>query len=404
MRRILFLAALLLAVSDRVCAQQQAPVQPSPPPAPAATNPAPIQVVTTPPAPDGAPRRAELVAPPPTVSAADAARYLAGMPVTETSPLVPLTRDRRWVAHANAMNAAFATLEQRQLANIRAWRTELLAPALQISRVCLYLFSGPDFLYANAFYPECDTYLLQGLEAADPLPDFVTLPPAALLGALPDVEAALNTLLNFSFFKTKDMRTDLQRGALKGVLPILFVFLARAGGEITEVNYASVDRNGHLLEGGPAGASRGVKISFVTAGAGARKTLYYFTTDLADDALRRNPGVLRFYESFGPANTFLKAASYLLHEGSFNTARSELLSISATVLQDDSGIPVRYFSPDRWTLRFFGTYAGPIRLFAKFYQADLRQYYATSSPKPLPFGFGYQWNRRNSTLILAVKK
>ena len=36
--------------------------------------------------------------------------------------------------------------------------------------------------------------------------------------------------------------------------------------------------------------------------------------------------------------------------------------------------------------------------------ADLRQYYAASSPKPLTFGFGYQWNRRNSTLMLAVKK
>jgi hypothetical protein len=65
---------------------------------------------------------------------------------------------------------------------------------------------------------------------------------------------------------------------------------------------------------------------------------------------------------------------------------------------------VRYFTPDRWTLRFFGVYTAPIDLFKKYYQADLRQYYATSSPKPLTFGFGYRWSSRTSTLILAVRK
>ena len=93
-----------------------------------------------------------------------------------------------------------------------------------------------------------------------------------------------------------------------------------------------------------------------------------------------------------------------MHEASFNTVRNYLLSRSVTILQDDSGIPVRDFTPDRWTLRFFGTYPGPINLFAKFYQPELRQYYQVSSPKPLTFGFGYRWNRHNSTLMLAVKK
>jgi hypothetical protein len=55
-------------------------------------------------------------------------------------------------------------------------------------------------------------------------------------------------------------------------------------------------------------------------------------------------------------------------------------------------------------LRFFGTYAGPIDLFKKYNQPDLRQYYEASSPKRLTFGFGYRWHNRTSTLILAVKK
>ncbi|MBV9999927.1 MAG: hypothetical protein JO015_12550 [Verrucomicrobia bacterium] len=366
-------------------------------------SPAPSQVIPEPDRPVPPAGVVAPVAPQSKTSFADVARYLAGLPVPETSPLAPLTRDPQWIAHANAMNSAFATLEQRQFANIRQWRTEVLSPVTQASQACLYLFSGPDFLYPSVFYPDCRTYLLQGLEPADPLPDLSAILPAALLGAVQDAETALNTVLNFSFFKTKDMRVDLQRGQLKGVIPLLFLFLARSGNDVAGLDYVSVDRDGHLLDG-RGGATRGVKISAVNTKSGAQKVIYYFTADLSDDALKRNSGLLRFYESFGHANAFVKAASYLMHEPGFNVVRNYLLSASATILQDDSGIPVRDFTPDQWTLRFFGTYPGPISLFAKFYQPELHQYYQVSSPKPLTFGFGYRWSRHNSTLILAVRK
>src|SRR5438105_6905281 len=61
-------------------------------------------------------------------SATDAARYLAGLPVSAQSPLTGLTRDPLWIAHSNVMNAGFSKLDQRQLSNIRIWRAELLAP------------------------------------------------------------------------------------------------------------------------------------------------------------------------------------------------------------------------------------------------------------------------------------
>jgi hypothetical protein len=93
-----------------------------------------------------------------------------------------------------------------------------------------------------------------------------------------------------------------------------------------------------------------------------------------------------------------------MHEDRFAAIRSSILNTSGLVLEDDSGIPIRYFTPDKWTLRFFGTYTGPIELFKNFYQSDLRQYYQTSSPKTLTFSFGYQWSRHNSTLILAVRR
>jgi hypothetical protein len=336
-------------------------------------------------------------------SANDTARYLAGLPVAPGSPLTVLTQDPRWLAHARAMNQAFSQLDQRQLNNIRIFQAENIAPATQLSRTCIYLFSGPDFLYADAMFPNCSTFVLQGLEPIDPMPDLLTLPPNALFGTLENIEKSLNTILSFSFFKTKDMREELERSQLKGVLPAIFVFMARTGKEIKGVQYISLDKAGNVLEGFQ-GATRGTKITFTDVASGPERVMYYFTSDLSDDATKRNPALFRFCETLGPANSLLKAASYLLHEGGFDGVRNFLLQNSTAILQDDSGIPVHYFTPDRWTLRFFGVYTAPIDLFKKFYQADLRQYYATSSPKPLTFGFGYKWSSRSSTLILAVRK
>jgi hypothetical protein len=335
-------------------------------------------------------------------AANDTARFLAGLPVQAGSPIAALTQDPGWGAHARAMNQAFSQLERRQLNNIRAFRSEAIAPATENSSVCVYLFSGPDFLYADAMFPDCTTFVLQGLEPVDPLPNLISVPQPELAATLRNVEASLNTVLSFSFFKTKDMREDFGRSELKGVLPPIFVFMARTGKFIQDVQYISLDTAGKVAQGFQ-GATRGAKITFSDP-SGTGKILYYFTSDLADDALRRNPGLLLFCKSLGPSNSLLKAASYLLHSGGFETVRNFLLENSVAILQDDSGIPVRYFPPDRWTLRFFGVYNGPIELFKQFNQPDLRKFYTTSSPKPLTFGFGYRWNSAMSTLFLAVKK
>jgi len=332
-------------------------------------------------------------------SASDVARYLAGMPVSEGSPLASLTRDPQWLAHSNSMNLSFAKMETRQLSNIRTWRATMLAPVIP-NGVCLYLFGGPDFLYANVFFPDAPAYVLQGLETIDSIPDLLTLPAPALDGTLQNIQISLNNALNYTYFETKDMREDFARSELKGVLPILFVFIARSGQTIAKVDYISLAPNGAVLDGFRS-AVRGVRILLDDPRTGKEKSLYYFTADLSNGAV--SPGILRFCSTLGPTNSFIKAASYLMYEDSFSTVRNFLLSVSGSIVEDDSGIPVHYFTSDHWTLRFFGSYVGPIDLFKKYYQTDLYQDYGANTPKPLTFGFGYQINRRTSNLIVAVR-
>jgi hypothetical protein len=387
---------LALAACTALHAQTQ---EPTPEVSPADQAPTPIPLES--PVPEASPAPAQQ-AEVPSNPITDAARFLAGLPVAENSSLAGLTHTAHWQAHAAAMNSAFATLDRRQLSNIRIWRSDFLAPVSAASKTCVYYFGGPDFLYADAFFPDCTTYIQVGLESVNSMPDLLAVQPAALESTLENIQISLNTILQFSFFKTKDMREDFGRGQLQGVVPILFVFLARTGKVIESVEYVSLDRGGQLTKAGSA--PHGVKIAFLDPANGVEKVLYFFSTDLSNDGLKSNPAVLRFTEQQGQANCFLKAASYLMHEGHFDTVRSFLLSDSLTIVEDDSGIPVKYLAPDKWTLRFFGSYTEPINLFKQYYQPDLRQLYETSSPKTLTFSFGYQWNRHNSSLILAVRK
>ena len=46
----------------------------------------------------------------------------------------------------------------------------------------------------------------------------------------------MNSSLRYGFFITKDMKVDLQQQQLNGTVPILYVFLARAGKDIEEVD------------------------------------------------------------------------------------------------------------------------------------------------------------------------
>ncbi len=216
-----------------------------------------------------------------TVTADDTARFLAGMMPSADSPLMPLTRDPAWQHHAHFFDAAFAQLEQRQLSKIRAWsETNLAAPRPTM----FYMFSGPDFLYANAFYAKAVTYVLSALEPPGSVPDLTRLPRGAVESALYNVERSLGSILSFSFFITKQMKVDLHAGQISGSLPILYVFLARSGKTIREVAPVALDESGavHVAnEDAGRNPARGVRINF-SGSDGVQKTLYYFSTDLSN--------------------------------------------------------------------------------------------------------------------------
>ncbi|MGB3655017.1 MAG: hypothetical protein WBA41_27950, partial [Rivularia sp. (in: cyanobacteria)] len=149
----------------------------------------------------------------------------------------------------------------------------------------------------------------------------------------------------------------------------------------------------------------GVKIAFVPQGESQPRTLYYFSTDLSNDGLKKHPELKQFVSKLDNPVTYLKAASYLMYNGSFSNIRDTILANSSYLLQDDSGMPLKSFDNAKWDLKFYGNYSRPIGLFRNRYQSDLRRVYTSSKDiQPLDFGIGYKFGVNQSNLMLAKTK
>jgi len=317
------------------------------------------------------------------VSLDDTARLLAGLPVGGS--LAAFTQDPRWQGHAAAMDKAWKTKEYFQLGPISSFMSSHAPEYYRSNGTMYYMFSGPDFLYAHAFFPNANTYILAGLEPVGQVPDLSRMNADALnanLGALRD---SMSTLLVTHYFVTEEMKSELGRNSLTGTVPIIYVFLARLGCTVVDTTYI---RN-------PA---EGVKITFNHGGG--PQTLYYFKTDLSGGGST----FLRWCASHGSGVSVIKAASYLMHNEGFSGVRNFLLEHSTFIVQDDSGIPVRSFGKN-WQLEFYGRFIPHGEKFGKYDQQALAEIYHRNPPPPeLGFAFGYWWQAERGLLMLARRK
>jgi len=148
-----------------------------------------------------------------------------------------------------------------------------------------------------------------------------------------------------------------------------------------------------------------VKIDYLGPGDATPKSVYYFSCDLENKAFTEESALHRFFEELGTMTTFVKSGSYLLHWSNFSTVRKLILDRSLFVLEDDTGLPYRFFKRGGWEVTLFGRYATPVKDFTNVEQLDLRAAYEDpeGSVRPLPFHFGYRWLTQVDNLLLAKR-
>lgn len=339
----------------------------------------------------------------------DTAKVLAGLPPAAGSPLEKLTAD----SAVRGQNAMFAEMwrrfEERQLSRVRAWADRELPAVRQQSPVLYYTFSGPDIVYANAFFPDCQTYVMCGLEPVGRSPDLLAVPGDRLDDALRRLYGSLETVLALGFFKTADMGSDFRNPEIPGITPVLMTFLARLGKTIRSVDLVSLDREGNER---PRAASEtpgeedtpGVRIVFDSGAGSNEQTVYYFSTNISNEGLKKNPGFANFCRKLEPGAGLVKAASYLMHTSPFSDTREFLMERCRFILQDDTGIPAAVFAGSNWQMRPYGRYVRPIDMFRGHYQKKLAEIHAAGDGVPLDFGIGYYYRFADCNILLASRQ
>ena len=335
------------------------------------------------------------------------ARFISGMPVDSAGTLAPLIRGATWRRYRSVTDSNWSVF-QKHLDRIREWAGSELK-GLVTDREVFYPFSGPDFAFIHALFPDAGRYTFFGLEPVGKIFDILNVPPDSIESIFGAVNRDLDDVLNLTFFKTKNMRTELADRTVQGTLPLLMVFIARTGNHITSVKPFAVDTSGSIAfcdtfvaVQGKRIFNRGVEIRFQKSDTGRVQTLVFFSADVSNGGLQANRNARKLLEKLSEGQaTYIKAASYLMHQRYFSMIREIVLSKSGFVLEDDSGIPYRFFEPSKWTMTLYGGYSKPYELFKEYPDAELKKAYAAKTAKPLSIRFGYQVE---PNLQLAVKK
>lgn len=311
------------------------------------------------------------------------AHLIAGLPPSQPEH-AELAATKTWQSHGSTMQKSWTRVRDGQLAAMKTWRTTQLPKDCPVGRTLFYPFSGPDFLNAYTLFPECDTFIMFGLEPIGVMPDPAAMTPKEFAALLTNVRNSMANLFERNYFVTSTMKMQLQRAQLRGVLPVLMMSMVLSGAEVVGTAPAPFPNHagkGHKLDG--------IAIDFRASGSNRVQRVIYYSVDISDKGLTDYPEFLTYLRGLTPTTTLVKAASYLMHIREFSKIRGVLLDTSEFLLQDDTGIPYNFLAKRGFEIKPYGTYQKPIPPFEPQYQPSLATFYQATKVPALPFRFGY---------------
>ncbi len=297
-------------------------------------------------------------------------------------------------------------------------KTELTDPKIDEAAV-FYPFSGPDTLFVTYAFPKSPTYVLVGLEPPGTLPTLAHIQKQidgkkqggdsknnSMADYLADVRETVASILGRSFFITKQMDSQFRGQVSDGLMVPIVELLVRSNMTISGYRYIRLDDNGEVIDreqSKPASSNRGIEIEFTDSDKNLH-TLYYFSMNLADERFKSNKPFQTFMTGMKGFSAAFKATSYMTHHQEFSAIRQLVLDNANTIMQDDSGIPFKFYKPDVWKVQLYGKYVQPFGVFKYWTEPDLAEAYTKPDVKQLPFRIGYGYSVIPSNELVARRK
>lgn len=317
----------------------------------------------------------------------DIARILAGLNVSRESAYYSFTQTDEFQKHAEVMQKEWAFLEDGNLDAILAWQSTHI-PNSAKDRTVFYPLSGADILNAYTLFPKSSDYLMIAMEEPG---EKIVLTKENASAALASVRRSLSWFTHKNYFTTAGMQRTLKSDAAGGIMPLMMIFMVRLGHTILHVEAVDLTPEGDL-EVVNSGKVKGIHILFKDGNDGKTKRVVYLKHWLDNDVADTKTNMGAFFQKVGRTNLILKAAMYFFHYPNNDGLRNTLLSMSDLVVQDDSGIPHRYFEEAGvWNPSYYGYYVTPVPLMRMPNppkQPALANGFRENA-KPLPFAYGY---------------
>lgn len=336
------------------------------------------------------------------------AYFLSGREVPENSPLYKVTQQTVWKNYAAQVNNLWGAFQKKREQYV-SWAETEIYPLSKEYKVLFSPFSGSDFLYADIFFPNIEKMYLFGLESVGSIPSVDSIYSKNLKKYLDTLNVGTGDILKYSFFITRHMKTELSNMQMDGVAPLLLIFLTQCNKEILSMQYGSIDNDGNFFVV-PYGELKNhrnklIEITYHKPGETKVRYLYYTGgTNVINGSLNINKEYVKFLNNMEDGcATFIKSASYLMHEDDFSMMKDIVLAKSDFIMQDDSGIPYRFFDKNEWKTQLYGSYTKPISLFSEYEEPDLAAAYKSENVKKLPFRIGYHRNS-NERVHIKIKK
>lgn len=312
-----------------------------------------------------------------------------------------LNENPNWVQLSSDISKEWDRVLQEKILPIAEWRSNNQEIAADTGTL-FYPFAGADFLYSNCFFPNCERVIMVGLEPLGSIPSEIEFN-ADFENLVRKIKTSLYTSNRVGYFVTLNMGRELHHKDLNGVLPLILFYACRQNYLVSECTYVKMGADGKTVACEYSQAD-GFILTLTDIDRKKRKSIEYYKTDLSNGRFSLDSSFHRYFTSIDNKMVFLKAASYLLHESAFSNIRDVILNNTRMLLQDDSGMPFKFFTTEAWTTHLYGKYTRPIGLFSGRVQSELRAEFAKRASRDLPFNIGYNVSHNEPHLILAIKK
>jgi len=334
------------------------------------------------------------------------ARLISGNTEKSPSNVDPVYYD----SFSKQLNQKLVEIGKSRLTPITNWNQAALKRNVKSDTTSVfYPFSGGDFLHVNSLYPNANHYVMMAQESVGSIPDMTKMDKAKTREYIEAADFILRDIYAKSYFITMNMIKDTKSSPVNGMLPVLLWSVSKTGHTITSVEELTVDESGKKTYAPfkvGENKAKAVRITFGNKEKGILKTLTYYSCDISNSGIEKDKALAATLRSIPASNCFVKSASYLMHYETFTTIRNTVLDKAIYLVQDDTGIPYKYFDKSKFKMELYGNYVKPVSDFSEnLFQKDMAAAYTTKEfMGSLSFSLGYHWQTKDQNQMIAIKK